>query len=180
MTLIEAMPLLHASPPVKLAIVGRGSLEPELRCKIRDWQLNDCTSLLGFREDVLSIIAAADIFVLPSKAEPFGLAILEAMSLGKPVVATAAGGPLEIVVDGATGLLVPPNNPAALAGALQTLTADSATRSTLGCKGLQRFRECFTADRMCDEIINVYQRVLGIGADKPSVTVKTGEAATVH
>jgi glycosyltransferase involved in cell wall biosynthesis len=180
MTLIEAMPLLPASPTVKLAIVGSGSLEPELQSKIRDWQLSDCTSLLGFREDVLSIIAAADIFVLPSKAEPFGLAILEAMSLGKPVIATAAGGPLEIVVNDTTGLLVPPNNPAALAEAIQALIVDPTIRAAMGRKGLERFRECFTADRMSDETVNVYHRVLGVGADERGVPANSGDAATVH
>ncbi len=161
-TLLEAMPLLPASPPVKLAIAGAGAMEAELNGKVRDWELADCVSLLGFRRDVLSVIAAADIFVLPSKAEPFGLVLIEAMAQGKPVVATAAGGPLEIVVSGVTGILVPPNSPAALADALRALILDPAKRTEMGRQGRKRFSEYFTADRMSKQTITLYRRVLGL------------------
>jgi glycosyltransferase involved in cell wall biosynthesis len=160
-TLLEAMPLLPASPPVKLLLAGAGSQEVVLRDKIRDWGLTDCVSLLGFRDDVMSLINAADIFVLPSKAEPFGLVLLEAMSLAKPVVATAAGGPLEIVVHEETGLLVPPGSPAALADAMQTLILDPVRRTEIGNRGLLRFKERFTADRMAAGTLSVYRRILG-------------------
>jgi glycosyltransferase involved in cell wall biosynthesis len=179
-TLLEAMPLLPASPPVRLVIAGAGSMEADLQNKLRDWQLGDCCSLLGFREDVLSIIAAADIFVLPSKAEPFGLVILEAMSLGKPVVATGAGGPLEIVVEGETGLLVPPNNPGALAKAIQNLIDRPGTRAEMGGEGRARFSDCFTADRMAGETLELYQRVMGISTQsvrRETDTVDTMTAA---
>lgn len=161
-TLIQAMPLLPVSPAVKLVIAGDGSQEAALRAKVNDWHLDDCVSLLGFRQDVMSLAAAADIFVLPSKAEPFGLVLLEAMSLAKPVVATAAGGPLEIVDHGVTGLLVPPSDPGALAAALRNLILDPGTRAAMGQQGLRRFRDHFTADRMAAETLNLYRRVLGV------------------
>jgi glycosyltransferase involved in cell wall biosynthesis len=164
-TLVEAMPLLPASPPVHLVIAGAGSQEAALRAKATQWGLDDCVTFLGFRSDALSLIAAADAFVLPSKAEPFGLVLLEAMSLSKPVVATAAGGPLEIVEDGVTGRLVPPSNPGALAAALQELILDPASRAAMGERGRRRFLEHFTADRMAAETLNVYRRVLGLSPE---------------
>ena len=179
-TLLEAMPLLPASPPVKLVIAGAGSMETELRNKIRDWQLGDCCSLLGFRQDVLSIINAADLFVLPSKAEPFGLVLLEAMSLGKPVIATAVGGPLEIVVSGVTGQLVPPNNPAALATAIQQLVDDPSRRAEMGGQGRDRFEKYFTADRMGRETLDVYKALLGLPAEAAELPTEISSPAPVH
>jgi glycosyltransferase involved in cell wall biosynthesis len=160
-TLIQAMPLLPASPVVRLVIAGDGSQESALRAKVNDWHLKDCVSLLGFRNDVTSLAAAADLFVLPSKVEGFGLVLVEAMSLGKPVVATAAGGPLEIVEQGVTGLLVPPSDPGALAAALRTLILDADARAAMGDAGLRRFREHFTADRMAAHTLALYHRVIG-------------------
>jgi glycosyltransferase involved in cell wall biosynthesis len=162
MTLLEAMPLLAASPPVKLVIAGAGAMEAELQAKIRDWQLTDCCTLLGFRRDVLSLINASDIFVLPSQVEGFGLVFLEAMSMGRPVIAAAAGGPLEIVQEGTTGLLFAPGNPASLAAAMQKLIDDANARAEMGRNGRERFEEHFTADRMGMQTLEVYERTLGI------------------
>jgi glycosyltransferase involved in cell wall biosynthesis len=173
-TLIQAMPRLPVSPAVKLVVAGDGSQEAALRAKVNDWHLNDCVSLLGFRADVMSLAADADIFVLRSKMEGFGLVLLEAMSLAKPVVATAAGGPLEIVDHGATGLLVPPSDPGALAAALRNLILDPGTRTAMGQHGLRRFRDHFTADRMAAETLSLYRRVLGEG---PASTVNADQHA---
>jgi glycosyltransferase involved in cell wall biosynthesis len=181
MSLLEAMPLLHASPTVKLVIAGAGSMETDLRNRLRDWQLGDCCSLLGFREDVLSIIAAGDLFVLPSKAEPFGLVILEAMALAKPVVATAAGGPLEIVLDDVSGMLVPPNNPAALAAAMQQLINNPPRRAAMGQSGRERFENHFTADRMGRDTLDLYRSLLGLPAQEPDENLtEVADTATVH
>jgi glycosyltransferase involved in cell wall biosynthesis len=172
MTLVEAMPLLPAVPGAHLVIAGSGSQESVLRARVNDWQLADCVSLLGFRSDVMSLISAADIFVLPSKVEGFGLVLLEAMSLARPVVATAAGGPLEIVEDGVTGRLVPPSDPGALAGALRELILDPAGRVVMGERGRRRFLEHFTADRMAAETLSVYRRVLGLSPETADLTDK--------
>jgi glycosyltransferase involved in cell wall biosynthesis len=180
MTLLEAMPLLAASPPVKLVIAGAGAMEVELRNKIRDWQLTDCCTLLGFREDVLSLINAADVFVLPSKVEGFGLVFLEAMSMGKPVIAAAAGGPLEIVLGGSTGLLFKPGDPASLAAAMQKLIDDAKARAAMGCKGRERFKQHFTADRMGMQTLDVYERAMGIKTESARLLEDVPDPAPVH
>jgi glycosyltransferase involved in cell wall biosynthesis len=111
-SLIKAMsPVVAAHPNAFCAIAGQGSQEELLRKQIQDSDLSNTVRLLGFRSDVIALINAADIFVLPSPAEPFGLVLLEAMALSKPVIATRAGGPLEIVVEEETGVLVPPSSP---------------------------------------------------------------------
>ncbi len=148
-----------AEPRPLCVIAGEGSQRRQLEEVIRCRRLGDCVRLAGFQEDVLSLINAADLFVLPSPAEPFGLALLEAMALGKPVVAVGAGGPAEMVEDGANGLLVPPGNERALAAAVQALMAAPARAATFGTQGRARFLECFTLGRMAGEIGAIYAEV---------------------
>jgi|GEM_PF-559312 len=113
-------------------------------------------TLLGFRSDVSALMAACDIFVLPAPAEPFGLVLIEAMALGKPVIAAAAGGPLEIVADGETGLLFEPGNAASLAQAIKRLLADPELRQRMGKAGRKRYEEKFTARRMAAGMLAAY------------------------
>lgn len=175
-TLIEAMPLLPASPRVRLVISATGAQKVLLRAKVAQWKCEDCVSVCRPGADALALVAAADVFVLPGKSDAFEPALLEAMSLGKPVVATAAGGPLEIVEQGVTGLLVPPSDPGALAAALRTLILDPAARAAMGEQGLRRFRDHFTADRMAAETLELYRHVVGAG---PTPTVYASAAAAV-
>lgn len=160
-TLIAAMKLVHRERPECVCVVaGEGSLQADLQRTIASENLSNVVKLLGFRSDVLSLIAAGDLFVLPSLAEPFGLVILEAMALGRAVVATKAGGPLEIVRDGETGLLTPPSDPAAMAAAIVSLIADDPQRHAMGAAGRQRFEACFTVNRMARAIAHIYHRTL--------------------
>jgi glycosyltransferase involved in cell wall biosynthesis len=101
-------------------------------------------------------MAAADLVVLPAKAEPFGLVLLEAMALGKAVIATDAGGPRDIVVDGETGRLVAPSDSAALAAAMHELLADPDRCRAMGDAGRRRFERQFTAARMASDTAAVY------------------------
>ena len=103
-------------------------------------------------------MSACDIFVLPAPAEPFGLVLIEAMALGKPVIAAAAGGPLEIVADGETGLLFEPGNAASLAQAIKRLLADPELRQRMGKAGRKRYEEHFTARRMAEKMQEAYTR----------------------
>jgi glycosyltransferase involved in cell wall biosynthesis len=102
------------------------------------------------REALLEHYARADIFVAPSRYESFGLIFLEAMMHGAACVGTRAGGIPEVVEDGTTGLLVPPEDPAALADALARLAGDAALRRRMGEAGLAAYRRSFTAERMAE------------------------------
>ena len=115
--------------------------------------------LAGFRPDVLSFHKGFDIFVLSSTTEGLGTSLLDAMACGKPIVATAAGGIPEVVEDGVTGLVVPPRDHEALARAIVTLLKDPNKRRQFGSAGLARVRERFSAERMVQETVRVYQRV---------------------
>jgi glycosyltransferase involved in cell wall biosynthesis len=103
---------------------------------------------LGYREDVPALLAAADIFVLPSHFEGLPMSVIEAMLCGLPVVATDIRGPREQVVDGATGILVPPAQVAPLATALQRLATDTALRSRMGEAGRARALELYDEARV--------------------------------
>ncbi len=160
-TLISAMKHVRESyPNAHCVIAGEGTLEAELEKQIREMGLGDHVHLLGFRSDVISLINAADIFVLPSLAEPFGLVILEAMALGKAVVATDAGGPKEIVVEGRTGHLVPALSSEALGAAICGLIGDSERRMRFGAEGRNRYEENFTSIRMAERTLEVYRKAL--------------------
>lgn len=158
--LIQAMSVVHAVVPnAHCVIAGDGAQRESLACEIEHLRLGSSVRLLGFRDDALAVINAADLFVLPSLAEPSGLVILEAMALAKPVIATKAGGPREIVLDHSTGLLVPPGDAAALAAAITQLLKDPATASAMGTKGRQRYDTLFTAEEMARRTCAVYQQL---------------------
>ena len=160
-TLVEAMDRVRTTCPQAICVIaGDGSERQRLQARIRELGLHESVRLIGFRKDVLGLIAAADLFVLPSLAEPFGLVILEAMALGKAVVATAAGGPLEIVAAGETGLLVAPADPAKLADAIVELIRDDDRRGRMGSAGRQRLAAYFTTGQMAAATLAVYRDVL--------------------
>lgn len=159
--LVEAMARVHATRSDAVCVIaGTGDEEPAIRCRIAELKLDDHVHLAGFRSDVLDVIAAGDVFVLPSHAEPFGLVLLEAMSLGKPVVATAAGGPLEVVEEGRTGLLVKPGDSGAMASAISQLICDPQRRDAMGRAGRERFLKCFTAEQMGCHMANMYKNLV--------------------
>jgi glycosyltransferase involved in cell wall biosynthesis len=159
--LVEAMShVVQAHPTAKCIVAGEGSLKQQLLDQIHKSGLEDVVRLLGFRSDVPSLIAASDLLVLPSRAEPFGLVLLEAMALCKPVVATRAGGPTEIVVEGETGMLVPPQEPEPLAQAISHLLANPRAAREMGHRGSERFYDRYTTERMSKVVLDVYQQVL--------------------
>jgi len=157
--LIAAMGQVAAQfPNARCVIAGEGEERAMLEEQIRGTAWSRQITLTGFRKDALSLINAADVFVLPSRAEPFGLVLLEAMALGKPVVSMAAGGPLEIVKSGETGFLVPPGDSAVLAGAIIALLRDPEMRRSTGTKGMLRYQQEFTARAMGRATLDVYKR----------------------
>jgi D-inositol-3-phosphate glycosyltransferase len=118
--------------------------------------------------DVPALLRSADIVVSDPWYEPFGIVPLEAMACGAPVVVSAVGGHLDTVIGGLTGLLIPPRDPAALAGALRQLLADPARRASMGEAGIQRAQSRYRWDRIAGETLAVYQRVAGAGLSDAS------------
>ncbi len=144
----------------RFVVVGAGPLQEQLLREAKQWGIEDRLTFTGFRGDAQNFIAAGDIFVLPSPAEPFGLVLLEAMALAKPVIATRAGGPLEIVEADRTGLLVPPGDPNALADAITRLLSQPDTAQTMGQAGRLRFEQHFTARQMAQATLAVYEKAV--------------------
>ena len=147
----------HAGRPVRLLVAGTGPFEPAYRDLVRALGVDDMVSFLGFRRDIADLMAAADVLVLASVAEAFGLALTEALYLGTPIVATRAGGIPEIVRDGTDGLLVPPADPAALAGAILALVRDDGLRRQLAGRGRDRMIDRFGFELMVRQYEQVYE-----------------------
>jgi glycosyltransferase involved in cell wall biosynthesis len=144
------------------AILGtEGSYPEELRRLSERLGIAERVWFAGHQDDVYPFYDAADVVVHASEEpEPFGLVLVEAMALGKPLVATAAGGPLEIVEAGSSGLLVPPGDPEALAFAVARLLEDPALRARLG-EAAARRAACFDERRMAARFAEVLASVLG-------------------
>jgi glycosyltransferase involved in cell wall biosynthesis len=120
----------------------------------------DGVELLGERNDVPDLLARSDIFALSTLSEGMPISVLEAMAAGLPVVATAVGGIPEIVVDGETGVLVPPQDDAALAAALERLLADPELGRRMGAAGRARAEELFDVARFRRDHLELYDRLL--------------------
>jgi glycosyltransferase involved in cell wall biosynthesis len=159
--LIEAMPLIRRRlPGVRLRICGEGPQRPALQRLVEALGLGAAVELTGYIEDVLPVLAGADLMVHPSVEEGFGIALLEGMSQECAVVASRAGGIPEVVEDGVTGLLVPPASPPHLAAAVVELLADPARRCRMGGAGRRRLEQHFTIGAMLDHYGDLYARVL--------------------
>jgi glycosyltransferase involved in cell wall biosynthesis len=156
--LVEAAPrILAAFPETRFLIAGedRGAM-PAVRARIDALGLSGSFCLAGLRDDVPSILARATILAHPSFEEGLPNAVLEAMSAGKPVVATAVGGTPDAVVDGETGLLVPPADPEALAEAVISLLRDPSRIREMGDAGRRRARSGFSLEGMVRDTMAVY------------------------
>lgn len=156
--LVDAFALLQVAGAI-LWIAGEGD-PAALKKRVERHGLAGRVRLLGRRNDVPDLLAAADVFAMPSRAEGLGIAALEAMAAGLPVVASRVGGLGEVVLDGETGRLVPPGDAAALARALDEVLGDATLRVRLGAAGRARVQAEFTADRMVDAYEALYREVL--------------------
>jgi glycosyltransferase involved in cell wall biosynthesis len=145
-------------PDARFLIVGEGELREALERQIRDLGLDRHVFLTGFRADALSLMKSFDLFVMSSVTEGLGSAVLEAMACRRAVVATRAGGIPEVVVEGETGLLTPPNHEAAMADAIVALLKDPARRAGMGDAGRRRVEAEFSVDRMVERTLAVYER----------------------
>jgi len=158
--LIDAMPLvLRDVPDAHLVIFGEGELRAALEKQIKQLALGKRVLLPGFREDVMSLMKAADLFVMSSITEGLGSAVLDAMAMGHAVVGTKAGGIPEAIVDEATGLLVEPGDAKALAAAIVRLLKDAELRKQFGDAGRARVEAHFGVDRLVEGTLSVYERI---------------------
>ena len=159
--LIEAMPeVLRRHPEAVIMVAGEGPLRPDLIARARSLGVAERLLLPGRRQDVARLLRAADLFALPSLNEGLGLALLEAMAAGLAAVASRTGGVPEVVVDGETGLLVPPGNARALAGAILALAADSGMRRRMGEAGRERVRRHFSIALAVRETERLYEALM--------------------
>jgi len=159
--LLDAIPLvMQEVPDVHLVILGEGELRPALEKQVKDLHLERAVRLPGFREDVLSLVKSADLFVMSSVTEGLGSAVLDAMAMGMAVVGTRAGGIPEAVVHRSTGLLVPPGEAEPLAAAIIRLLKDSQLRSQYGDAGRARVEAHFGVDHMVEGTLAVYGNLL--------------------
>jgi glycosyltransferase involved in cell wall biosynthesis len=142
----------------RLAIAGRGGEEAALRAFVGEHDLGDRVHILGYRADIANILAAGDVYAMPSLSEGLPMALIEAMFAERPVIASRTGGIPEVVTDGVHGLLVTPGDAHALAGGLGQLFADRAVRDQLAAAGRQRAIDRFSVERMVD----AYERLYGV------------------
>jgi glycosyltransferase involved in cell wall biosynthesis len=148
-------------PGAMFVLAGDGPERPALEALASTLGVADRVRFLGTRDDVPELLAASDAVVLPSLYEGLPISALEAMAARRPVVATAIGGTDEAVVDGETGLLVPPADPAALAAALRRVLEDAALARRLGAAGRERVEREFSAGRMAARVEDVYELLTG-------------------
>jgi len=165
-TFLRAAALVAAThPQCRFWLLGDETTEKGARSRfealVDEIGIRDRVEFLGWRPDVPDVLRAADVVAIPSLHEGLPLAVLEAMACGRPVVATPVGGVTEAVEDGHTGLLIPPNEPEALAKAICTLLDDESLRCRLGQQARVAIEKHFSLPRVIERVEHLYQELLG-------------------
>jgi len=161
--MLDALPaVLAAMPTVHYLIIGGGEAEYGTRLKAMTVErgIAERVHFAGFQKSVASYLSALDLYVHPSLKEAFGLAVVEAMAMGKAVVATTTGGLPEVVAQGETGLLAPPGDAESLAAAVVSLLEDKVRREQMGRSGKARAQERFSLDASVRHMEQLYGEVL--------------------
>jgi len=151
---------LRQSPELRFWIVGDGSQRNSLEALALELQAQHAIRFMGDRNDVADLLNALNVFVLSSQTESFPNAVLEAMAVGKPVVATHVGGIPEVVEAGITGLLAPAGDVAAMAAHFLHLAGDAAERTRMGQAGLARVQSQFTPEKLAQRFESLYEKKL--------------------
>ena len=163
--LIQACAKLNDTQiPFHLLFAGDVANEEYLadcRQKAVELDMRDQISFPGHIENILEMLSRSDIFVLPSSGEAFSRAIIEAMAMGKPIVATDVGGAREAIEDGVSGFIVPPADSAALAERIYTLATDEKLRDKFGAAARKRVEELFTIEKNVEKTERIYAELLG-------------------
>jgi glycosyltransferase involved in cell wall biosynthesis len=160
--LLKSLPLVLRHHKVVLNIIGTGPRLAQYQSLSRELGVSQQVQFLGFVEHdhMPSRYQQADLLILPSRRESFGLVLAEAMASGLPVVATKVGAIPEVVEDGGTGLLVHPDDPEALASVINSLLSNPETMKSMGAKGRIRVQEHFTWDKVARRVTDAYGRAL--------------------
>lgn len=159
-TFIDAAALIARNhPSATFVVAGDGELRGALEARAQT-ALGERIKFLGWVTDLPALYAALDLVVLTSRNEGMPVALIEASAAGLPVVATRVGGVPEVVGDGITGLLVPPGNAGAVAEAVSSLLNDPGLACSMGAEARRRAGEQFSADRLVDDIVNLYTDLL--------------------
>ncbi len=163
-TLVSAWAKVSAKhPDTRLWLVGEGPEHAALLQQIDMLGLSGRVVLPGSFDNVDDVLAAADVFVLPSDSEGLSHALLEAMAVGLPVVASNIPGNASVIRDGVEGLLVPPRDVAALAAAIAKILTEPERAAELGAAARRRVEECFSLDRMVNAHLALFERLAGAG-----------------
>jgi glycosyltransferase involved in cell wall biosynthesis len=158
--LVEAVALLKDKyPQIKLLLVGEGNLRGRLERQIQHLGLCSNVSLLGERNDIADLLNLFDVYVMSSRWEGVGRALTEAMYWGLPLVATAVNGAKELILHEETGLVVPPQDPKAMAVAIDRLVSDYELAKRLGSNAQRKARELMDSQQMITAIEDVYARL---------------------
>jgi glycosyltransferase involved in cell wall biosynthesis len=167
-TMLQA---LTRVPGAYLWLAGEGPAKAEYQALAARLGLAARVRFLGWRDDRKGLLEACDVFVLPSRYEPFGTVIVEAWATGKPLVATAAAGARQYVTDGVTGLLCPIEDAAALADCLRRVLGDAVLRRAIAAGGHAAYLANFTRDIFIDRLCASYERCRLLGAARRDLTV---------
>jgi glycosyltransferase involved in cell wall biosynthesis len=159
--LVDATARMNGNSPPIVVICGEGPARPELEERIRALGLGGRVRLLGNREDAKALIAAADAFCMPSRWEGSPLALHEALAAGRPVVAAAVGGIPELLTFGQAGLLVPPEDPGALAAAVGRVLSDQQLAEQLGARAIEAAEAWPDAATTARRVADLYEKILG-------------------
>jgi glycosyltransferase involved in cell wall biosynthesis len=159
--LFRALPALRSKLQRRLVVLlaGAGPFEAAYRDEVRQLGCEEMVRFLGFRRDITDLMCAADLVVVPSVAEAFGLVLAEALYLGRTVVATRVGGIPEIVDDGLDGILVPPGDSAALADAIARLLEHPEERNRLAGAGRRKVEQRFSFEAMTRAYEALYEEL---------------------
>lgn len=160
--LIEAAEaIVREFPDIRFLWLGDGPLEGQFKEKIERLGLSENFIFAGMLKNVAEVLAAADLMVHPSVEEPFGIAVLEGMRAGLPVIASRVGGIPEVVDEGTTAVLLPPRKPAEIVRAVLPMLNDREKMKSFGANGFKRWHDKFRFDYMLDRIEDLFNRVSG-------------------
>jgi glycosyltransferase involved in cell wall biosynthesis len=166
--LVEAAPAIRAAvPDVRIALIGAfpdTESEARVRARIDALGLGEAVTVTGFLANPFPLVRRLEVLVHPALRDPFPLALLEGMALGRPIVASAVGGIPEMLIDGESGILVPPDDAAALAAAVVGLLRDAAHRRAVGAAAFARLRTHFSLDGFARAMFDAFDRAVADGA----------------